>query len=59
MTVLKCLQCNNYLGGEAVPLTMKCKAFPDGIPEIKLAYISRDPCINCNNGIGFEKQEDE
>jgi hypothetical protein len=35
----------------------KCKAFPLGIPEEKICTIDFDPCVDCNNGIGFEPKE--
>ena len=50
----KCEYCKNFLENQRKSDVWKCKAFPDGIPEMKLAFISRDPCDNCNNGIGFE-----
>lgn len=50
----KCLRCKNFISGQIRTMQCKCKAFPNGIPEMKLAYISHDPCIDCNNGIGFE-----
>lgn len=52
----KCLRCKNYLEGLPRNYSIKCKAFPDGIPENKLAFINRDPCVDCNNGIGFEPE---
>ena len=42
-----------------MPGTWKCRAFPDGIPEVKPAFITGDPCIDCNNGIGFEPEKKE
>ena len=56
---IKCLRCNNFISGQLRDYSAKCKAYPDGIPERKLAFITYDPCINCNNGIGFEPIEDE
>ena len=53
----KCEKCKNFISGEIMPNTWKCHAYPNGIPEIKIAYLSKDPCINCNNGIGFEPEE--
>ncbi len=53
----KCEKCKNFISGEIMPNTWKCRAYPNGIPEIKIAYLSKDPCINCNNGIGFEPEE--
>ena len=41
-----------------MPNTWKCKAFPKGIPEMKIAYIDFDLCENCNNGIGFVPNEE-
>ena len=55
----KCEMCKNFLSGGLMPDTWKCSAFPDGIPERKIAFITYDPCVNCNNGIGFEPKEDE
>lgn len=54
ITLHKCLRCKNFLGGDIRDLTAKCKAFPNGIPEMKIAFISRDECVNCNNSVGFE-----
>jgi hypothetical protein len=51
--------CKNFISGELMPNTWKCKAFPDGIPATKIESITRDPCIDCNNGIGYERAEDE
>ncbi len=42
-----------------MPGTWKCRAFPDGIPEMKLAFITGDPCIDCKNVIGFELEKKE
>lgn len=54
----KCNLCKNFLSGEFLnPSTWKCKAFPDGIPEMKIAFLSEDDCTDCNNGIGFEQTE--
>lgn len=55
----KCQYCKNFLEGEIHPNTWKCKAFPNGIPEMKIAFITHDDCIDCNNGIGFEPEEKE
>lgn len=55
----KCLRCKNYISGLPRDCSAKCKAFPKGIPEMKLAFISHDSCINCNNGIGFEPEKTE
>lgn len=52
----KCLRCKNYLEGLPRDYSIKCKAFPDGIPEEKLAFIDFDSCVDCNNGIGFEPE---
>lgn len=52
--------CENFISGSIDPDTWKCKAFPEGIPDSKISEITRDPCINCNNGIGFApKKENE
>lgn len=59
ITIHKCLRCKNFLDGDLRNLTAKCKAFPDGIPEMKIAFISRDECVDCNNGIGFENRLSE
>ena len=50
----KCQRCKNHIEKNIYPLPWKCNAFPNGIPEEKLMYITRDSCIDCNNGIGFE-----
>ncbi len=57
----KCQMCKHFLTPDRNIQDWKCEAFPDGISEEKLCYITRDPCINCNNGIGFEpiQKEDE
>ena len=55
----KCQMCKNFIDGRIMPNTWKCKAFPDGIPEMKIAFITRDPCIDCNKGIGFEQEEEQ
>ena len=49
---LKCRKCKNNFNPNEKP--WKCKAFPNGIPEEKICYITHDPCIDCNNGIGFD-----
>lgn len=53
----KCELCKNFLGTYGNIRERKCKAFPEGIPEAKVCYITRDPCINCNNGIGYEPED--
>ena len=54
----KCEMCLNFFSGDpAHTKTWKCKAFPNGIPEAKIYYLSRDPCLNCNNGIGYEPEK--
>ncbi|MBQ8567707.1 MAG: glutamyl-tRNA amidotransferase [Oscillospiraceae bacterium] len=53
------MRCKNYIDGELRDYSARCKAFPDGIPEMKLAYISYETCIDCNNGIGFEPENIE
>lgn len=50
----KCQLCSHVFNPDERPLKFKCHAFPEGIPEKKIAYIQRDSCIDCNNGIGFE-----
>ena len=55
---LKCSWCKNLIQKNQYPQPWKCKAFPNGMPETKLMYITRDPCIDCNNGIGFEPDEE-
>ena len=56
---IKCARCKNLIEINTYPVPWKCNAFPDGMPEEKLMTITKDPCINCNNGIGFEPEEDE
>ena len=51
---IKCQRCKNLIAKNTYPLAWKCNAFPNGIPQEKLMYITRDSCIDCNNGIGFE-----
>lgn len=51
--------CENFISGSFDPRTWRCKAFPNGIPDSKIAKITRDPCVNCNNGIGFVKKEED
>lgn len=56
-----CLRCSNFL--EKAPKGSgefgKCRAFPDGIPIEVYAYMHHwDKPENCNNGIGFEPDED-
>ena len=53
----KCQRCKHFLTPDKQVHDWKCEAFPDGIPEMKICYISRDPCVDCNNGIGFEAKE--
>lgn len=55
----KCLLCKNYISGRPRDLSINCKAFPNGIPEMKLAYIDYDSCTDCNNGIGFEPEDNK
>jgi hypothetical protein len=45
-----CINCTNSY---EIQKPWKCKAFPKGIPYDKLAWIDRDPCIVCKNGIGY------
>ncbi len=56
---LKCSWCLNRIHANTNDDTWKCKAFPEGIPEDKLMYITRDPCIDCNGGFGFEPDEND
>jgi len=51
---LKCTVCKHNITENIRSSEWKCDAFPNGIPEEKIMYITHDPCINCNNGIGFE-----
>ena len=53
----KCRRCKHNLNLDQHAKDWKCDAFPEGIPEMKLCYITRDPCIDYNNGIGFEQEE--
>ena len=55
----KCQRCKYFLTPDKHYQDWKCEAFPEGIPEMKLCYITRDPCIDCNNGIGFEPVEQQ
>lgn len=54
---LKCTICKHNFTEDMRDSEWKCDAFPDGIPDEKIMRITRDPCINCNNGIGFEPVE--
>ena len=45
--------CINCTDSYEPPRPLKCSAFPKGIPEDKLMFIGHDPCIFCNNGIGY------
>ena len=54
----KCQMCKHFQTEDFVNDTWKCEAFPKGIPEMKIAFLQEDPCINCNNGIGFERAPD-
>ena len=54
-----CMRCSNFIEGERSPFTWKCKAFPDGIPYEHFAYIDDEKRKNCNNGIGFEPDEEQ
>ena len=47
----KCQMCKNFLTPDKRARDWKCKAFPKGIPEMKIAYIDFDSCENCYNGI--------
>ncbi len=55
----KCNRCKNRTNELPLLEGASCKAFPNGIPEEKVAFISKDPCIDCNNGIGFEPKENK
>ena len=55
----KCQMCKHSLTEDYVnEKVWKCEAFPNGIPDEKIAFLRYDPCDNCNNGIGFEPRED-
>lgn len=54
----KCRRCKHCVNPNSAPHEWKCDAFPKGIPDTKIMRITRDPCINCNNGIGFEPKEE-
>lgn len=56
---LKCTVCKHNLTEDMRKDDWRCEAFPDGIPEEKIMYITHDPCLNCNNGIGFEPVKNE
>lgn len=49
----KCQMCINCTDSYEYPRPLKCSAFPKEIPEDKLMFIGQDPCIDCNNGIGY------
>lgn len=55
----KCQRCKHFDNQKSgkKPNEWHCDAFPEGIPEMKIAFITRDDCVNCNNGIGFEPEE--
>ena len=54
----KCRRCkHNYNPDDKID-DWKCDAFPEGITEEKLMRITRDPYINCNNGIAFDSLVD-
>lgn len=55
----KCRRCKHCHNPNESPQNWKCDAFRNGIPEGKLARITRDPCVDCNNGVGFEQVEQE
>lgn len=52
----KCMRCKH--NHDVSAKQWKCDAFPEGIPEEKLMRITRDPCIDCNNGIAFDSLYD-
>lgn len=56
---VKCQMCRNLTSGGLMPETWRCKAFPNGLPERKIMFLTRDTCENCNNGIGFEPKDDQ
>ena len=56
-----CLQCKNFI--ECAPRRSgefgQCRAFPKGIPYEVYAYMDNwNKPKNCNNGIGFEAEEE-
>ena len=55
----KCQMCKHFTTKDVVNEAWKCDAFPNEIPEMKIAFLQEDPCINCNNGIGFERAPDD
>lgn len=57
---LTCRLCKNFLSPDKHPKDWRCKAFPNGIPEMTIANMKPfERPKNCNNGIGFEPIEDE
>jgi hypothetical protein len=55
----KCRRCKHIKNADQKIDEWKCDAYPDGIPEMKICFITHDPCIDCNNGIGFESAEQQ
>ncbi|MDE6797800.1 MAG: glutamyl-tRNA amidotransferase [Ruminococcus sp.] len=55
-----CLRCKNFIeGDEHNADTWKCKAFPDGIPYERYAFMNVFNRLHCNNGIGHEEKVEE
>ena len=54
----KCRRCKHCHNPNERPSEWKCDAYNGLIPEEKIMHISRDECVNCNNGIGFEQKEE-
>lgn len=56
-----CKLCKNFISGNRFSdeKGCQCKAFPDKIPYETYAFIRNwDAPKNCNNGIGFEPNEE-
>lgn len=49
----KCDLCKNRISRYRRTGLEKCTAFTKGIPEEKTMFINTDPCIFCNDGVGF------
>ena len=60
MVVLSdCAECKNFLYDKIHrTCEMKCKAFPNGIPKEWFLKGSPKTVKECNNGIGFEEDND-
>lgn len=54
----KCERCVHCHNPNDDPSKWECDAYDGKIPESKIMFITRDDCINCNNGIGFEPKEE-